>query len=79
MKRKVKAYIPIFNSIGLFATSDNSWHGNPDPVKCPKGQSRKSLALYYYTDGRPKGEISPFFNNSTIFKYSLFVIFSNYI
>jgi hypothetical protein len=29
----------------------------PDPLTCPEGRSRKSLALYYYTNGRPKSEL----------------------
>ncbi len=29
-------------------------HGFPDPLPCPEGQSRKSLALYYYTIERDK-------------------------
>ncbi|HVI07026.1 MAG TPA: 2OG-Fe(II) oxygenase, partial [Candidatus Binatia bacterium] len=26
-----------------------SLHGFPDPLTCPEGESRKSIALYYYT------------------------------
>jgi hypothetical protein len=28
----------------------NSWHGLPDPVTCPEGMSRNSLAAYYLCD-----------------------------
>ena len=49
---------PIFNKMAIFSTTDFSWHGHPDPLTCPQGRSRKSLALYYYTHGRPEYEIS---------------------
>lgn len=41
--------IPVFNRAALFSTSKISWHGQPRPVNCPAGQSRRSIALYYYT------------------------------
>ena len=49
---------PIFNKMAIFSTADQTWHGHPDPLSCPPDRSRKSLALYYYTNGRPKNEIS---------------------
>lgn len=48
---------PLFNRVALFSTTGDSWHGHPDPLTCPEDRSRKSLALYYYTNGRPKGEL----------------------
>lgn len=53
----VKKILPIFNRMAIFSTTDNSWHGHPDPVTCPPDRSRKSLALYYYTSSRPAHEI----------------------
>jgi len=41
--------LPVFNRAAIFSTSKISWHGQPRPVACPQGMSRKSLALYYYT------------------------------
>lgn len=41
--------LPTFNRAALFSTSNCSWHGQPRPVECPHGMSRRSLALYYYT------------------------------
>lgn len=52
MTECVKKVEPSFNTLALFSTSDTSYHGLPDPIKCPKSNSRKSLALYYYTNGR---------------------------
>ncbi len=40
---------PLFNTTVIFETSDKSWHGHPEPLRCPEGESRKSIALYYYT------------------------------
>ncbi|WP_260927535.1 2OG-Fe(II) oxygenase [Novosphingobium sp. 9] len=47
---------PIFNRLALFSTTDESYHGHPEPLACPEGQSRKSIALYYYTAERPKND-----------------------
>jgi Rps23 Pro-64 3,4-dihydroxylase Tpa1-like proline 4-hydroxylase len=49
---------PLFNRLVVFATTDFSYHGHPDRLTCPEGVTRKSLALYYYTNGRPAEEIS---------------------
>lgn len=48
-----KRYVKIdnvFNRAVLFDTTKNSWHGFPDPLTCPGGKYRKSLAVYYLTD-----------------------------
>ncbi len=39
-----------FNRAVLFDTTQNSWHGFPEPLTCPEGKYRKSLAVYYLTD-----------------------------
>ncbi|MDF1864609.1 MAG: 2OG-Fe(II) oxygenase [Saprospiraceae bacterium] len=49
---------PLFNRMAIFSTTDYSWHGHPDKLTCPDDRSRKSMALYYYTNGRPDSEIS---------------------
>ena len=51
-------YLPIFNRLVIFGTTDFTFHGNPEPVACPESISRKSIAMYYYTNGRPKDEWS---------------------
>ncbi|MBY5958942.1 2OG-Fe(II) oxygenase [Membranicola marinus] len=43
---------PLFNRVALFSTTDLSYHGHPDKLTCPPDRSRKSLALYYYSNGR---------------------------
>ena len=49
---------PLFNRLVVFTTTDSSFHGHPDPLECPPGTVRRSLALYYYTNGRPQHENS---------------------
>ncbi|NDG29190.1 2OG-Fe(II) oxygenase [bacterium] len=36
-----------FNRAVIFDTTQNSWHGFPDPIKCPDKVYRKSIAMYY--------------------------------
>ena len=40
----------MYNRAVLFDTTQNSWHGLPTPLTCPKDQYRKSIAMYYMTD-----------------------------
>ncbi len=47
---------PIFNRCVIFNTTESSHHGHPDPLTCPQDRTRKSLALYYYSNGRPDEE-----------------------
>jgi hypothetical protein len=49
---------PVANRVVIFNTTDTSFHGNPQPVTAPDGRTRRSLALYYYTNGRPDSERS---------------------
>ncbi len=41
---------PAGNRMLVFTTSLDSFHGHPDPLTCPDGQARRSLALYYFTE-----------------------------
>lgn len=67
--RECRARIaPTFNRTVIFNTSDISFHGHPEPLRCPPGESRKSLALYYFSNGRPESERSPW--HSTIWRGS---------
>lgn len=64
-----KRILPAFNTMAIFSTTDFSYHGNPGIIKCPEGRSRKSLALYYYTNGRPSDEVNQGLeDHSTLFK-----------
>lgn len=50
MKRSEEEVLPRLNHAVLFNTDEDSYHGYPDPIQCPAGVTRKSLALYYYTE-----------------------------
>lgn len=52
----VKQIEPTFNRAVLFDTTQNSWHGLPNPLKCPKTEFRKSLAVYYLC--KPPGKVN---------------------
>lgn len=45
---------PVLNRAVIFTTTEDSFHGFPEPLRCPPQVTRKSLALYYYTE-EPKG------------------------
>lgn len=49
MKGCVRSVTAAFNRCVIFNTNSDSFHGNPHLVNHPKGVSRKSIALYYYT------------------------------
>jgi len=56
MTKCEKKILPEFNKMVIFSTTDFSYHGNPDKINCPKDNSRKSIAMYYYSNGRPSSE-----------------------
>lgn len=58
MQRCEARVLPMFNRLMIFGTTDFTYHGHPDPLRCPAGVTRKSLALYYFTNGRPEEEVS---------------------
>lgn len=53
MSACAKKLLPIAGRLVVFSTGSDTWHGHPKPVACPEGNARKSIALYYYTNGRP--------------------------
>jgi Rps23 Pro-64 3,4-dihydroxylase Tpa1-like proline 4-hydroxylase len=57
--------LPIFNRCAIFSTTSVSYHGHPNPLSCPPDRTRKSLATYYYTNGRPEEELRD--SHSTLF------------
>lgn len=63
MTRCVEKIAPLFNRAVLFSTDPDSFHGHPTPMTCPPGITRKSLALYYFTD-----EADPFLIRSTEYR-----------
>jgi Rps23 Pro-64 3,4-dihydroxylase Tpa1-like proline 4-hydroxylase len=55
MKACEAAVLPVFNRCVIFNTDADSYHGHPEPMTCPEGVFRRSIALYYYTE-----EANPF-------------------
>ncbi len=53
----VKILPPIAGRCVIFDTNDGSWHGHPFKLECPKTRQRRSLAMYFYTEGKPNGPI----------------------
>lgn len=50
MKECRQRISPVFNRCVIFNTDEDSYHGLPDPIQCPEGMTRKSIALYYFTE-----------------------------
>jgi len=48
-----KKIAPERNTMVIFTTDDKSWHGHPEPLECPEGVFRDSIALYYYSTIKP--------------------------
>jgi hypothetical protein len=47
------SYMPRGGRAVVFETTDDSWHGHPTPLACPKEIQRRSLALYFYSKTPP--------------------------
>jgi hypothetical protein len=50
MKGCAQKISPVFNRCAIFNTDEDSYHGLPEPIQCPEGMTRKSIALYYFTE-----------------------------
>ena len=67
-----KKIVPVFNKMTIFSTTDFSNHGHPNILNCPENISRKSIALYYFSSGRPQNEVQgKHLKNRTNFKSRL--------
>ena len=49
MTQAVAKAEPTLGKVVIFSTTDTSFHGLPDPLDCPEGTFRRSLAFYYFT------------------------------
>jgi hypothetical protein len=58
--------LPLFNRCAIFSTTSTSYHGHPTPLACPPERTRKSIATYYYSNGRPEEEAGE--SHSTLFQ-----------
>jgi hypothetical protein len=64
---EVVSIAPRFNRCVIFETNEHSWHGFPR-IQLPENKrsiTRRSFALYYYTDTRPQEDTGP--EHSTIY------------
>ena len=60
MTHCVQRIAPLAGRCVIFNTDATSYHGHPEPLRCPPDRTRKSIALYYYTidpDHDPRGRI----------------------
>jgi hypothetical protein len=53
MKSCMKRISTSLGRLVVFSTTDFSYHGHPLPMTAPKGRVCRSVALYYYSNGRP--------------------------
>jgi len=51
--------MPHFNRLAVFSTLSTSHHGHPEPLACPEGRTRKSLAFFYYSKHPEEGDATP--------------------
>ncbi|WP_417619072.1 2OG-Fe(II) oxygenase [Parasphingorhabdus sp.] len=49
MRACAVSVLPIFNRAVIFDTGKMCFHGHPGPLKLPKGLTRRSMALYFYS------------------------------
>jgi hypothetical protein len=70
MSTCVRRFLPVLNRCVIFSTTDWSFHGHPEPLDSPDDVARRSLALYYYSNGRPPAEVVSRWN-TTLFRRRL--------
>ena len=61
--------LPLFNRCAIFSTTSYSFHGHPHPLACPPDRTRKSIATYYYTNGRPEEDEGLTHKHEVAFKH----------
>lgn len=59
MQRCERNVRPLLGRCVIFNTDASSFHGHPRRLQCPEGVSRKSIALYYYSNGRKDASVTP--------------------
>jgi hypothetical protein len=49
VRKATKSILPVMARAVVFSTDATSFHGVPEPLKCPPDRARRSIATYYYT------------------------------
>lgn len=66
MEKCCHSIAPLLGRAVVFNPSLDSFHGQPDPVRCPPDRGRRSIATYYYT--AHEAGIAKLPERTTIFK-----------
>lgn len=66
MENRCHSILPTIGRAVVFNTSLDSYHGQPDPVRCPPERGRRSIATYYYTAHEDGIALLP--DRTTVFK-----------
>jgi 2OG-Fe(II) oxygenase superfamily len=66
--RRVEMIAPTFNRCVIFETNEISYHGHPKPLRTPRGITRKSLSVYYYTCARDPVEVAE--EHNTVYRHT---------
>jgi len=66
MEARHHSILPVLGRAVIFNTALDSFHGQPDPVRCPPDRSRRSIATYYYT--APEDGVKALPERTTVFK-----------
>jgi Rps23 Pro-64 3,4-dihydroxylase Tpa1-like proline 4-hydroxylase len=56
LTEKFKTILPKYGTAVIF-NIENAPHGHPEPLECPDGESRRSLAFYYYSNTPNKNKL----------------------
>ena len=49
----------LWNTAVIFKTNGDTYHGFPEPIKCPEGVYRKAIGVYYLTEPTPESLTNP--------------------
>ena len=56
---EARAYLPVFNRLIVFSTTEDSYHGQPVSLTCPPGVLRRVFSAFYYTAASPEQAADP--------------------
>lgn len=55
-KKGQRSIDPLGGRCVIFETNEQSWHGHPEPLRCPTNRERRSLAIYFYSETEPDAD-----------------------